>query len=112
TTSIVERNTSDWEKQKLTTYKDPDVFEAYSHLYARNVRPRTSSDLTKAGGVNNFGAKQNSDSNVFQRYAELYAQKATQRFSGNFPDVVRGNSLTNSQPVYNEVAGSLFVPTQ
>ncbi|GJV99400.1 hypothetical protein Tco_1554652 [Tanacetum coccineum] len=108
TTSIVERNTSDCGKRKLTAYKDPDVFEAYSHLCARNVRPRSSSDLPKAAGVNNFGGKQNSDSDVFQRYAELCAQNATQRFSDNLSDIVRGNRLTNSQPVYNEASGSVF----
>ncbi|GJT49601.1 hypothetical protein Tco_0975758 [Tanacetum coccineum] len=27
-------------------------------------------------------------------------------------DIVRGNSLTNSQPVYNQAAGLVFVPTQ
>ncbi|GJZ03560.1 hypothetical protein Tco_0536835 [Tanacetum coccineum] len=112
TTSIVERNTSDCGKRKLTAYKDPDVFEAYSHLCARNVRPRSSSDLPKAAGVNNFSGKQNSDSDVFQRYAELCAQNATRRFSDNLSDIVRGNSLTKSQPVYNEVVGSVFVPTQ
>nr|GEX19370.1 ribonuclease H-like domain, reverse transcriptase, RNA-dependent DNA polymerase [Tanacetum cinerariifolium] len=74
--------------------------------------PQSSSDLPKAAGVNNFGAKQNFDSDVFQRYAELCAHNATRTFSDNLSDIVRGNSLTNSQHVYNEAAGSVFVPTQ
>ncbi|GKB67869.1 hypothetical protein Tco_0929281, partial [Tanacetum coccineum] len=76
TPSIVKRNTSDCGKRKLTTYKDPGVFEAYSQLCALNVRPRSLSDLPQA------------------------------------TDIVRGNSLTNSQPVYNQASGLVFVPTQ
>ncbi|GKE29869.1 boron transporter 4-like protein, partial [Tanacetum coccineum] len=50
--STAERNTSDCGKWKLTTYKDPDVFETYSQLCTRNVKPRYSSDLPQAAGVN------------------------------------------------------------
>ncbi|GJS70195.1 LRR receptor-like serine/threonine-protein kinase ERECTA [Tanacetum coccineum] len=35
----VEKNSSDCGKRKLTTYEDSDVFETYSQLSARNVRP-------------------------------------------------------------------------
>ncbi|GJV84742.1 hypothetical protein Tco_1524640 [Tanacetum coccineum] len=51
-TSDVEKNSSDCGKRKLTTYKDSDIFETYSQLFARNVRPRFSSDLPQASGVN------------------------------------------------------------
>nr|GEX01184.1 hypothetical protein [Tanacetum cinerariifolium] len=88
------------------------IFQAYSQFCTRNVRPRSLSDLPQAAGVNNFGAKQNSDSDVFQRYAELCAWNATRKFFDNFSDIICGNSLTNSQPVYNQAAGSSFVPTQ
>ncbi|GJT70945.1 hypothetical protein Tco_1030231 [Tanacetum coccineum] len=50
--SDVEKNSSDCGKRKLTTYKDFDIFETYSQLSARNVRPRFSSDLPQASGVN------------------------------------------------------------
>nr|GEX28222.1 hypothetical protein [Tanacetum cinerariifolium] len=46
--SDVEKNSSDRGKQKLTTYEDSDVFETYSQLTTRNVRPRFSSDLPQA----------------------------------------------------------------
>ncbi|GJY12607.1 hypothetical protein Tco_0381916 [Tanacetum coccineum] len=50
--SDVEKNSSDCGKRKLTTYEDSDVFETYSQLSARNVRPRFSSDLPQASGAN------------------------------------------------------------
>ncbi|GJW23480.1 hypothetical protein Tco_0034102 [Tanacetum coccineum] len=52
TASDVEKNSSDCGKRKLTTYEDSDVFETYSQLSARNVRPRFSSDLPQASSVN------------------------------------------------------------
>nr|GEU47840.1 hypothetical protein [Tanacetum cinerariifolium] len=51
-TSDVEKNSSDRGKRKLTTYEDFDVFETYSQLSTRNVRPRFLSDLPQASGVN------------------------------------------------------------
>nr|GEV06031.1 ribonuclease H-like domain-containing protein [Tanacetum cinerariifolium] len=59
-------NVSDFAKRKVAIYEKSDPFETYSQLYARNVRPRDSSDITQF--------KQTTD--AFQKYKELYSSHA------------------------------------
>nr|GEV64086.1 hypothetical protein [Tanacetum cinerariifolium] len=60
----VQISTSDSEKQKVKTNDGYDVFETYSILCARNVRPWSSYDLPQTPVAGGFHAKQTTSSDV------------------------------------------------
>ncbi|GJS12360.1 hypothetical protein Tco_0369156 [Tanacetum coccineum] len=69
TTSDIQITTSGCVKRMSLLDADSDVFQRYSQLCARNVRPRFSADFPEAGYVNNFEPHAN-------YYSQLCARNA------------------------------------
>ncbi|GJW28983.1 hypothetical protein Tco_0045858 [Tanacetum coccineum] len=59
TTSSVPKSITDNGKRKVKTCDDSNVFQAYSALCARNVRPHCLSNVPEPADVPNFGGTQN-----------------------------------------------------
>ncbi|GJU77696.1 retrotransposon-related protein [Tanacetum coccineum] len=72
-TSYVQINPTNFGKQKWKTKNVDNVFQAYSNLYARNVRPRCSVDLPHTTSDAEFCSKETTHSQVFGNYANLCA---------------------------------------
>ncbi|GJS52082.1 hypothetical protein Tco_0625444 [Tanacetum coccineum] len=74
-TSDIQITTSGCVKRMSLLDVDSDVFQRYSQLCARNVRPRFSADFLKAGCVNNF-----------EPHANYYSQLCTRNAGAAIPE--------------------------
>ncbi|GKE05753.1 hypothetical protein Tco_1397771, partial [Tanacetum coccineum] len=72
-TSYVKINPTNFGKQKWKTKNVDNVFQAYSGLYAQNVRPRCLVDLPHTTSDAEFCSKETTHSQVFGNYADLCA---------------------------------------
>ncbi|GJT41077.1 hypothetical protein Tco_0940942 [Tanacetum coccineum] len=71
TTSSVPKTITDNGKRKVKTCDDSNVFQAYSALCARNVRPHCLSNVPEPADVPNFGGTQNDSCDVFEKYTNM-----------------------------------------
>nr|GEW79211.1 hypothetical protein [Tanacetum cinerariifolium] len=71
TTSSVPKTITGNGKRKVKTCDDSNVFQAYSALCARNVRPRCLSNVLEPVDVPNFSGTQNDSCDVFEKYTNM-----------------------------------------